>query len=201
MDGTMNISDDTIKSNMINTDEDDEIWRTRQWFGSLMKGRWDGKGSWHLDDGTWIGRGTWEGGQLFGNWDGKGTWASTGKTPLGNNYGDWQCDGKIESSVSFPPYVGIMVFITGASVTAAFSMISYFVAQFRDIISISIGLIIFTITLILYWYTRSSNEGVWSATGTWEDIGEFRILDLNGKIKLGHHDAVIQGKMKDPKPK
>jgi hypothetical protein len=199
----MKIPDDKMKSDEMINDEDYEVWKTREWIGSLMKGRWDGKGSWHLDDGTWVGRGTWkgEGGQLFGNWEGKGAWKPTGKTVLGNDYGDWQCDGIIESTVSFSPYMGIMVFVTGASVTAAFSMISYFVAQFGDIISISIGLIIFTFTLILFWFTRSSNEGVWSATGTWEDIGEYRILDLNGKIKLGYHDAVLRGKMKDPKPK
>jgi len=94
-----------------------------------------------------------------------------------------------------------MVFITGASITAAFSMISYFVANFGDIVSIGIGLIIFTMTLIVYWFTRSTTEGQWSATGTWEDVGEFRILNLDGKIRLGQHDAVLRGKMKDSKPK
>jgi hypothetical protein len=160
-----------------------------------MKGRWDGTGSWHLDDKTWIGHGTWQGELLRGNWDGKGTWTATG-----NDYGDWQCKGEIESNVSFSPYMGIMVFIAGASITAAFSLISYFVAQFGDIVSIGIGLIIFTLTLILFWYTRSTTEGHWYATGTWEDVGDFRILTLNGKIKLGYHDAVLNGKMKDPRP-
>jgi hypothetical protein len=163
-----------------------------------MKGIWGGTGSWHLDDKIWIGHGTWggEGGHLNGNWEGKGSWTSTGI-----DYGDWQGKGTLSSNVSFSPYIGIMVFITGASITAVCSMISYFVAQYGDIVSIVIGLIIFTLTLIAYWFTKSTTGGEWSATGTWKDVGEFRILDLDGKLKLGQHDAFLRGKMKDPKPK
>ena len=165
-----------------------------KWDGDLMGGKWEGSGNWSLADKTWAGGGTWEGEPkiLWGYWNGSGTWKDSG---------NWQAKGELFSNVKFPPGMEAMVFITAASVTAVFSMLSYFVAQFGDIISVGIGLVTFTIALGVYWFTKSTTDGKWEATGTWEDIGDFRILKLHGKLKLGPHNCTLDGVMKDTKPK
>jgi hypothetical protein len=164
-----------------------------EWHGDVMEGTWGGDGLWSLADKTWTGGGHWKAESiLYGTWNGNGAWKDSG---------EWQAKGDLFSNIKFPPGVEAMIYITSASITAAFSLLSYFVAKFGDVISISIGLVIFAITLIIYWKTQTTTKGQWDAKGKWEDIGDFRILKLDGNLKLGTNKCILSGIMKDTKPK
>lgn len=182
---------------MMNNSEDEEIRLTRIWTGKAMKGVWDGKGRWRLDDKTWNGSGPWAdvGGMLHGTWNVRGKWGSTG-----DGVGDWKGEGELNCNMEFMKCIEHYVIIIGIILSITTSAISYFLSDHGWLAASIIAAFIATLTILAAWLARSTSRGKLWLSGTWEDVGEFRILDMDGEWKLGYHTGVIRGKMKDPKP-
>lgn len=184
--------------NNLKDQEDDEIRQSRVWISSIIKGRWDGQGKWNLEDRTWIGHGLWEaeGTLLFGSWNAKGIWE-----PKGDGFGDWIGDGVFFCNMGFARGAQRAFFIVGGLLLFLYSSYNYFLGYKGLNAIIVTALIIMGITLLIIWITRSTTKGKARLNGTWQDIGEFRILDIEGYARLGHHYGIIRGKMKNPRHK
>ena len=183
---------------MLNTEinlDDDAIRQSRVWSGKAMKGTWDGEGRWHLEDKTWTGSGPWEGGLLSGVWTIKGKWESEGE-----GKGDWKGDGELNCNMKFMKHLGNYVIIIIFILTVLISALSYFIGKVGDITTIVIFLLMLALAILAVWYTRQTGKGKLWLQGTWEDVGEFRILTLSGPWKLAYHTGTLKGKLKDRKP-
>jgi hypothetical protein len=176
--------------------KEDKIWQSRIWSGKAMSGRWDGIGKWYLEDKRWIGIGSWAGGLLLGKWNAEGKWEVTG-----NGKGTMKGEGQLEANIEFLRYFAHLVIIISITIITLISLLGHFMANFEAITIIIIALFIIALTIIVYWYTLVSSRGKLWLNGTWEDIGEFRILDITGQWRIGYHTGTWNGKMKDLKPK
>jgi hypothetical protein len=176
--------------------EEDEIQQSRRWNGKAMNGTWDGTGTWHLADKTWSGHGKWQGGLISGTWNAKGKWK-----PSGNDAGDWNCEGELHCTMDFLKYMEHYIIIVGSILTLVISTLLHFVGNIANSTTILIAALVVALTVLGVWIKRSTTNGKVSLGGTWKDVGEFRILDLDGKWRLGYHTGVLSGKMKDPKPR
>ena len=180
---------------VIKNQEMDEIRRSRVWQGRAMTGEWDGSGKWDLKDETWTGNGSWSGGMLFGAWNVKGKWESTG-----DGVGDWKGDGELNCNVEFLRHLQKYVIITIFILCTLIFALSYFLGSYRWITAIVAAFLMVGLTILAVWITRSTSKGKLWLSGTWKDVGEFRILNINGTWRLGYHTGTLSGKMKDPKP-
>ena len=164
--------------------------QTNEWASHVLGGLWSGTGRWD-DDKQWRGQGRWKGGLLSGNWSGIGEWKAEN-----NQIGNWTGNGELFSSVTFPKYVPIVLILFLFIVAALGLIIAVFRMQFAKEI---MGLIVILSLIIILMSLQKTNKGKWEATGTWEDIGDFRILKIHGKWALGYHKGVLNGEMKDSK--
>lgn len=164
--------------------------QTNEWASDVLGGLWSGTGRWY-DDKQWKGRGKWTGGLLNGNWDGIGKWEAEN-----NQMGNWTGKGELFSSVTFPKYVPIVLILSLFIIAVLGLIIAVFSMQFAKEI---IGLIVILFLIIILMSLQKTNKGKWQATGTWEDIGDFRILKIQGEWKLGYYRGVLNGEMKDSK--
>jgi len=177
-----------------NNHQDTEMQQNNEWVSHVMRGIWYGKGEWK-DDEQWTGQGTWEGGFLSGNWDGVGSWSQE------DGRGNWTGKGNLISNISFRKSVPIIV-LPLFVILAIFGNVAFIkFPRLGEKIFLIFGLIVIILLMVTLLGLRTTKNGKWSATGTWEDKGEYRILDLTGKWKLGHHEGVFKGKMKDHKTK
>ena len=177
---------------MTNTKNNQE--EDREWVGYAMKGGWDGSGSWN-EDGKWSGHGKWHGGLISGTWDGKGDWESSG-----NGSGKWNGGGELISTVSFQKNGAVrLVAVIGSVAIIGLTAVAV-------IGLISNGLVVGGIVAIMLLFIAVSvigqrtTKGKWWGEGVWKDDGDFRILDMTGVWKLGHHEGKIKGIMKDHIP-
>jgi hypothetical protein len=175
--------------------QDDEIRRSRRWFSRAMIGSWDGIGIWNLKDKTWHGRGTWEGGHLMGTWDAKGTWES-----VEDGIGCWKGDGEFVCNMEFMNSIQHYTLILGIILSILAFTLSRFLGGFGLNVTIIIALLIMGLTVLAVWFTRSTSRGKAHLSGTWQDVGESRILDIYGYARLGYHTGTLSGKMIDPLP-
>jgi hypothetical protein len=175
---------------------DAEIQQSRVWTSKAIKGKWDGYGKWNLQDKTWNGIGSWQGGTLMGSWSVKGIWM-----PLGDDFGDWNGEGEFVCNIEFMNNAENYIIILGSFITLITSALNYYISKVGDAITIMIFLFMVALTIQAIRYTRSTHGGKAWLEGTYRDVGEFRILDIAGKAKLGHHEGVISGKFKDPIPR
>jgi hypothetical protein len=182
-------------TNKENNLEEDAIRQSRVWSGEMMKGTWDGTGRWHLEDKTWTGNGPWKGGLLLGAWNIKGKWDSEGE-----GIGNWKGDGELNCNMEFMNHLGNYVIIVIFILTVLISALIYFIGKVGDIATIVIFLLMVVLTILAVWYTRQTGKGKLWLQGTWQDVGDFRILDLSGTWRLGYHTGTLSGKLKDPKP-
>ncbi len=184
----------------INIDDDDAIRQSRVWSGKAMKGTWEGEGRWHLGDKTWKGLGTWQGGLLSGTWSGKGNCEGDGK-------GNWKGSGDLICSMTFKKYGAltlamkglVAVAVIGLVLVAAIGLISNRVIVDHFVIGGWFVVILLLILASIIIGRQETANGKWWGEGTWEDVGEFRILDMISKWKLGDHEGTLRGKMKDRK--
>lgn len=178
-----------------------------------MEGEWYGNGIWN-EDKKWEGNGSWNGGYLHGNWDGIGEWV-----PMDNGKGKWRGNGVLKSSMWLKKYSELKLFIIKRLIAViAIELIAVAAICFgsnllvinkgsigideRLIIIAVIFIIIALLSLVLFVIGGiETDKGKWWAEGTWEDEGEFRILDLRGKWKLGYHTGTLRGRMRDLKPR
>lgn len=165
------------------------------WEGSLIAGKWEGKVKWYLDkeSNKWEGGGTFNGKVISGDWNViKGDWWSEG-----NDMGKWNGSGKLISHVPVPSDIA-------AKFIAAIGLIS-------NIASVALGLVvgkiawittfisIVVILLVLLVYRvrdKSTIEGKWDINGDWINDGEFRIVSMKGKWKLGYNEGKIIGELR-----
>ena len=184
--------------NIIYRQEMDEMQQGRVWQSLAMIGEWDGTGRWN-EDIQWKGLGTWRGGLLSGKWDGKGKWE-----PIGDGKGIWKGNGDLISNMSFRKYAASIFIMKGLVAVATIGLVSVVAGRLISNWSVIGGgavaiSLLFLVSIIMgRWETA---KGEWWAEGTWEDVGESRILDINGTCRLGYHTGIIRGKMKDPKPR
>lgn len=179
---------------IIDNQKDEEIRQSRVWAGKAMAGRWDGNGRWHLEDKTWNGNGTWEGGLLHGTWNIKGKWES-----ISNDRGDWNGRGDLVCNMAFLRHIENYIIVLALILNGLVFALGYFhIGNWLNTAIIS--LIIMVLAILSIWITRSTNKGKLWLGGTWEDIGEYRILYIKGRWRLGYHEGTISGKLKDPKP-
>ncbi|GEM_PF-1433512 len=186
-----------------NMEQDEhEILQERVWQGSSMIGNWTGTGWWN-EGKYWRGLGTWQGGLLAGTWDGMGEWET-----IGDEKGKWKGNGDLISSMAFQKYAAFLFLMKGlAPVIIGAAIIGLAAIIARGLISSWIGVVIgFAAILVLFLVSivigkLETTKGEWWGEGTWEDDGEFRILEMNAKWKLGYHEGIFRGKMKDPKPR
>jgi hypothetical protein len=94
-------------------------------------------------------------------------------------------------------YVGLL----GSFIAISISALSYFIGKVGDIATIWIFLLFMILTILAVWYTRQRGKGKLWLQGTWQDVGDFRILDLSGNWKLAYFSGTLEGKLKDPKPR
>jgi hypothetical protein len=182
-------------TNAINNQEEEEIRLSRVWKGKAMNGPWDGEGRWRLEDKTWTGSGPWNGGLIFGTWNVKGKWESTS-----DGIGDWKGDGELNCNVEFMKHIEHFVIIMGIILSILTSALSYLLSNHGLNVAIVTALLMMGLTVVAVWITRSTTKGRLWLSGTWKDVGDFRILDISGTWRLGYHTGIIEGKMKDPKP-
>jgi hypothetical protein len=175
---------------------DAEMRQSRVWSSKAIKGRWDGSGKWDLEDKTWKGSGIWEGGLLIGTWQANGTWSS-----LGDSSGEWKAEGEFICNMEFMMRAENYVIILGSFISILVSAFSYFIGKFGNSVTIMTFLLMIAFTILAIRYTRSTTRGKARLNGTWRDVGEFRILDINGYAELGNNQGVISGKMSDPIPR
>ena len=182
-------------TNTENSLDEDAIRKSRVWSGKAMNGTWDGEGRWHLEDKTWTGSGPWEGGMLNGVWKVKGKWE-----PVGDGIGDWSGEGELSCNMEFMEKMEQYVILLGSFITIVVSALGYFIGKVGDAVTIGLFLLMVLFTILAVWYTRQTGKGKLWLQGTWEDIGEFRILTLSGSWRLGYHTGTLIGKLKDRKP-
>jgi hypothetical protein len=182
-------------TNIIDNQEKDEIRQSRVWQGRAMTGEWDGAGKWDLEDKTWTGSGPWNGGMLFGTWKVKGKWESTGE-----GIGDWKGDGELNCNMEFMKHIQNYVIITIFILCILIFALSYFLGNHGWIAVIVTALLMVGLIVLAVWITRSTTKGKLWLSGTWKDVGDFRILNINGTWRLGYHTGTLSGKIKDPKP-
>jgi hypothetical protein len=173
-----------------NNIEDKEMQQSNEWASRVMSGLWKGAGRWE-DDEQWKGQGTWDGGLLSGNWDGIGKYESED-----NKVGHWTGKGDLICNMSFQNYTPIVLILLFLAVAAIGLIVAIFMMKFIK----EIGLITILFLTIILIALRKTNKGKWQATGTWEDVGDFRILKLQGTWKLGYHKGIFKGEMKDRNP-
>jgi hypothetical protein len=185
-------------TNIIKNQEKDEIQQGRVWQSLTIIGEWEGTGRWN-EDKQWKGLGTWQGGLLSGTWDGKGKWE-----PIGDGKGTWKGNGDLISNMSFRKYAKLIFVMKGLVAFATIGLVSVVAGGFISNWSVigggavSISLL-FLVSIIMG--RRETAKGGWWGDGTWEDVGDFRILDISGTCRLGYHTGIIRGKMKDLKPR
>ena len=182
-------------TNTENNLEEDAIRQSRVWSGKALNGTWDGKGRWHLEGKTWTGNGPWEGGMLKGVWNVKGKWDSAG-----DGIGDWNGEGELNCDTKFMENIEQKVVLVGIFIGIVIAALSYFIGKVGDNATIGIILLMVVLTILVVWKTQQLGKGKLRLQGTWEDVGEFRILDLSGNWKLAYHTGILKGKLKDPKP-
>lgn len=174
--------------------KNDEMRHVRVWQSRTMIGTWDGIGRWN-DGNQWNGLGTWQGGLISGTWNGKGKWE-----PLDNGKGNWNGNGDLISNMSFRKYSTPIYVMKGFAAVAAiglvFSVTSKLVSNWL-FIGEWIAFIFLICTTCYIIGRRETAKGKWWGEGTWEDDGEFRILNITGTGRLGYHKGTIKGKMKD----
>ncbi len=189
------MSDVEMTNEKNNQEEDKKIQQSRVWEGRAMNGTWDGNGMWHKDNHQWTGNGTWRGGLISGTWNVKGDWE-----PIDDGIGEWKGYGRMESNTTFAKFTERLIAVIGFVAVAVIGFISNgLVAGLFGWITIII-VIIGVLSIVIILRAQSTNKGKLWLKGTWKDDGEFRILDMHGKWKLGIHEGIIRGKMKDPKP-
>jgi hypothetical protein len=180
---------------MINDREKDEIRRSRVWQGRAMTGEWDGEGRWNHEDKTWVGNGLWSGGMLYGTWNVKGKWESTS-----DGIGEWNGEGELNCNIEFMKHIQNYVTITIVILCILIFTLSYFLRDHGLNVAIVAALLIAGLITLAIWITQSTSKGKLQLSGTWKDVGEFRILNINGTWRLGYHTGTLSGKIKDPKP-
>jgi hypothetical protein len=169
---------------------DNEIQQSNEWASRVMSGLWEGTGRWE-DDEQWKGHGTWKGGLLCGNWNGNGKWESED-----NQMGHWTGKGDLICNMSFENYIPIVLILLFSAVAAIGLIITILINQFAK----EIGFITILFLIIILIALRKTNKGKWQAIGTWEEVGDFRILKLQGTWRLGYHKGIFKGEMNDRKP-
>jgi hypothetical protein len=170
--------------------EDNEMQQSNEWASRVMSGLWEGNGRWE-DDEQWKGQGKWNGGLLSGNWDGIGKYESED-----NKMGHWTGKGDLICNMSFQNHSPIILILLFSSVVTIGLIIAVYILNFIK----EIGIITVLFLAIILIAMRKTSKGKWEATGTWEDVGDFRILKLQGTWKLGNHKGNFLGEMKDRKP-
>lgn len=170
----------------------DEIRQSRVWEGYAMKGTWDGNGIWNKY-GKWSGNGIWKGGMISGTWDGNGEWEE-----LDNGKGKWKFKGNIVCNLPFAKHT--------AKVIAIVSLISLIIAatlKLGGVLGWNTTIMVIVVPVLLSIVgivaVQQTTKGKMLGDGTWKDDGEFRILTMKGEWKLGFHNGIIRGEMKDPK--
>jgi hypothetical protein len=179
-----------------NNIEDHEMHQSNEWASRVMSGLWKGTGRWE-DDEQWKGHGTWNGGLLSGNWNGIGKWESED-----NKMGHWTGKGDLICNMSFQNYTPIALILLSLSFVTIGLIISIFIINFIFMMKFikEIGIITILFLAIILIALRKTNKGKWEATGTWEDVGDFRISKIQGTWKLGYHKGNFFREMKDRKP-
>jgi hypothetical protein len=182
---------------IVNNQEENGIWQARVWQSIAMIGEWDGTGRW-IEDKKWKGLGTWNGGLLSGRWNGNGNWESTA-----DGKGKWNGNGDLISNMSFRKYGKLIFILKGLVAIAAAGLVSVvavgLISNWSVIGEGAVAIsLLFLVSIMMG--RRETAKGDWWAEGTWEDVGEFRVLDIHGTCRLGYHTAIISGKMKDPIP-
>jgi len=175
--------------------QEDDIFRSRVWWGALMNGIWDGVGKWYLINKTMEGNGIWIAGTLRGTWHVKGKWETKG-----NGYGDFEGIGELISDIGFMNIIQRDIIFLGSILAVLVSALTYFILNVVDITAFIIFVLIIAITMIAVMFTQSTMRGKLWLIGTWEDVGTYRILNVTGVWKLGYHSGKWVGKMKDPLP-
>jgi hypothetical protein len=173
-----------------NSIEDNKMQQSNEWATRVMSGLWKGTGRWE-DDEQWKGHGTWNGGLLCGNWEGIGKYESKD-----NKIGHWTGKGDLICNMSFQNYTPIVLILIFLVVATIDLIMVIFMMKFIK----EIGIITVLFLTILLIALRETNKGKWAATGTWKDVGDFRILKLQGTWKLGFHKGNFFGEIKDRKP-
>jgi hypothetical protein len=167
-----------------------EIGQNNEWISREMSGLWTGTGRWE-DDQQWKGSGKWGGGLLYGNWNGCGKWElKDDQTGYWTGKGDLICNASFQYHVPFT-----LIIISFISILATVSIVAIYAVQFIR----EIGLIAMVLLITILTVLRKTNKGKWQAKGTWQDIGDFRILKLQGTWKLLHHKGVFSGEINDLK--
>ena len=165
--------------------------QNNEWMSRGISGLWTGNGRWEENQ-KWKGHGTWDGGLLYGNWDGSGKWESKDdQTGYWTGKGDLLCNASFQCHI---PYILLIISLISILATVLIALI--YAEQFVE--EIGIIAIVFLITILII-ALQKTNKGKWQAKGTWQDIGDFRILKLQGTWKLSHHKGVFRGEIKDHK--
>jgi hypothetical protein len=92
------------------------------------------------------------------------------------------------------------IFIIGITVTISISLLDNFIIGLGDATNILIIATVMATLIGVLIARRRTHKGELILEGKWEDVGEFRILNINGSWKLGYHEGKWIGEMKDLRP-